>query len=412
MNSRQFDVVIAGGSFVGLTLALALARSTAGSLRIAVVDAVPAEVQLSDAFDGRAAAISAAVKQMLSALGVWDAVSAEAEPVVSIEITDTALDTPLRGSLLTFDAGVNDGEPAAFILENVKLRKALFELVLREPNVKLVLPSRVSRFDITEFEVRADLDTGETLTARLLVAADGQNSQLRRQAGIRAFRWETGQMGIVASIGHEKPHGGKAVQHFLPAGPFAALPLPGNRCSLVWTERGAEAKRILSLSDAGIVEEITRRFGRGLGRITLLSGPAAYPMAMTLARAYVKPRFALAGDAAHGLHWIAGQGLNHGMKDVAALTEVIVEAMRLGLDIGGLESLKRYERWRRFDSTGSAMTAGIINGLFSNDLTPLRMLRGFGLGVVDRIGPLKAFFVQEAAGLTGELPRLLRGEPV
>ncbi len=412
MNKLNFDLVIAGGSFVGLTLALALARSTAGAMRIAVVDAVPADIQLSGTFDGRAAAISASVKAMLSALGVWDEVAADAEPVTSIEITDSSLEAPLRTTLLKFDASVGEGKPAAFILENVKLRKALFECVSREPGIELILPARVTRFEVSETDVRAALDTGETLTARLLVAADGQKSELRRQAGIKAFRWDTGQMGIVSSIGHEKGHGGRAVQHFLPSGPFAALPLPGNRCSLVWTERGAEAKRLMSLGEAEFVEEIARRFGRGLGRLTLLSRPAAYPMAMTLARAFVRPRLALAGDAAHGLHWIAGQGLNHGMKDVAALAEVIVDAMRLGLDIGGLESLKRYERWRRFDSTGSAMTAGIINGLFSNDVTPLRILRGFGLGVVDRIAPLKQFFIDEAAGMTGELPRLLRGEAV
>lgn len=411
MAERDFDVIIAGGSFVGLTLALALSKASLGALRVAVADAASKEQQLSAGFDGRAAAITAAAQQMLSVLGVWDALAGEAQPVTAIDITDSALETPVRTVLLHFDAMLSPGQPAAFIVENLRLREALFKAASAGEGVSLIMPAAIKSFWVDDYGVRAQL-ADATIKARLLVAADGQKSTLRNLAGIKTLNWDSDQVGIVTSVAHEKPHEGRAVQHFLPHGPFAILPLTGNRSSLVWTEHKREAQRILSLSEADIVKEIERRFGRGLGRLSLLARPAAYPLTMTLARQFVKPRFALAGDAAHGLHWIAGQGLNHGLKDVAALAEVIIDAARLGLDIGDIAVLRRYERWRRFDSAASAMAAGLLNGLFSNDFMPFRLLRDFGISAVDRLPPLKQFFVKEAAGLTGDVPKLLRGEPV
>jgi 2-octaprenyl-6-methoxyphenol hydroxylase len=229
-------------------------------------------------------------------------------------------------------------------------------------------------------------------------------------AGIQTHVWPSGKVGIVATVGVEVPHEGVARQHFLPAGPFAILPMTGNRVSVVWTEEAAVAKRILAQDSGAVLEELSRRFGPELGALTLLSKPQAYPLTMTLARDFVRPRFALVGDAAHGLHWIAGQGLNHGLKDVAALAETLIDAARLGLDIGALSTLKRYERWRRFDSTTAAFAAIAINTLFSNDSIGLRMLRSTGLRSVDRISSLKNFFMKEAAGLTGAVPKLLKGE--
>ena len=216
----------------------------------------------------------------------------------------------------------------------------------------------------------------------------------------------------MATVGIEFPHEGVARQHFLPAGPFAILPMTGKRVSIVWTEEASAAKHILSQDRETVLSELFQRFGPELGALTLLSEPKAYPLTMTLARDFVRPRFVLVGDAAHGLHWIAGQGLNHGLKDVAALAETLIDAARLGLDIGGLSVLKRYERWRRFDSTTSAFTAVAINTLFSNDNMGLRMLRSTGLRTVDRLSGLKTFFMKEAAGLTGDVPKLLRGETV
>lgn len=407
-----FDIIIGGGSFVGLALARALDASSQGGFRIAVIESLPLEKMRSTAFDGRTAAITAAAKQMLDVLGVWQAVAAEAQPVTAIDITDSALDTPLRTVALHFDAVLDAGEPAAFILENVRLREALMNAIGASPNIALTAPDTIVSFTASEAKVSARLQSGRSLTARLLVAADGQKSALRRMAGIKEVRWESDQTGIVATVGHEKPHQGRAIQHFLPAGPFAILPMTGNRSSLVWTETTEDAARLLALDAAGLIKEIEQRFGRHLGALALLSKPAGYPLSMNLARSFVKPRLALAGDAAHGLHWIAGQGLNHGLKDVAALTEVLIEAARLGLDIGSLAVLERYERWRRFDSASSAFAAAALNRVFSNDILALRMLRELGLGLVDRLPPLKRFFVQEAAGLTGELPRLLKGELV
>jgi 2-octaprenyl-6-methoxyphenol hydroxylase len=244
------------------------------------------------------------------------------------------------------------------------------------------------------------------------VAADGQNSALRGMAGIGRVAWTSDQLAITGTVHHEKPHHGRAVQHFLPSGPFAILPMTGNRSSIVWTEREGEARRILALDEAGMIAEIEKRAGGWLGALTLPAKLASYPLTMSLARAYVAPRFALAGDAAHALHWIAGQGLNHGLKDAAALAEVLVEAARLGLDIGALTVLERYERWRRFDSATSAASGAALNLLFSNENTPTRMIRHFGLGLVDRLPPLKSMLMREAAGLTGTLPKLLQGRLV
>ncbi|MGI9384103.1 MAG: FAD-dependent monooxygenase, partial [Methyloligellaceae bacterium] len=278
--------------------------------------------------------------------------------------------------------------------------------------VTFIAPAAVTGFDRDMHGVRAQLDDGRTLTGRLLVAADGRRSALRRQAGIKTIGWSYPQTGIVTTVAHEKPHGGRAVQHFLPAGPFAILPLKGDRASLVWTEARATADRIMALDDEGFLEELTRRFGRKLGTLALAGPRQAYPLDMHIARSFVSDRLSLVGDAAHGVHPLAGQGLNIGLRDVAALTEVVVEAMRLGLDPGGAAVLERYERWRRFDSAFSAVVMDGLNRLFSSDNEALRTTRTFGLGIVDRLPPLKDFFVREAAGLTGDLPRLLRGESV
>jgi 2-octaprenyl-6-methoxyphenol hydroxylase len=248
------------------------------------------------------------------------------------------------------------------------------------------------------------------LRVKLLVAADGRNSPLREAAGIGVVRWSYPQTGIVATVRLDRPHQGRAVQHFLPSGPFAVLPLTDDRACITWTEDAARASAILALDDAGFLAETEKRFGYRLGSISLAGPRASWPLDMHLARALVADRFALVGDAAHGVHPIAGQGLNLGLRDVAALTEVVADAARLGLDIGALTVLERYERWRRLDSALSAATFDALNRLFSNDSTPLRTARDFGLGLVERMPALKRFFVSEAAGLNGEVPRLLRGE--
>ncbi len=410
MDGQRYDLIIGGGSFVGMALACGLAKSAPGGFRIAVVERMPVAEARSGAFDGRSVALTAAAKQMLEALGIWPGISADAQPVMAMDITDSKLDFPIRSVLLNFDALQGGDEPTAFIVENAILRRALYEAAESLSDITLIAPETVAGIDLREASAAITLGSGKTLFANLLVAADGQRSALRKMAGFKIVEWTSDQAAITGTIAHEKPHGGRAVQHFLPSGPFALLPMVGNRSSIVWTERADEARRIMASGEAEKLAEIDKRIGGALGRISLAGKLSAFPLSMTLSRGFVKPRVALAGDAAHGLHWIAGQGLNHGLKDAAALTEVLVDAARLGLDPGDLTVLERYERWRRFDSASSAMSAAALNRLFANDNTPLRAARQFGLGVVDRLPGLKRFFMREAAGLTGELPKLLKGE--
>jgi 2-octaprenyl-6-methoxyphenol hydroxylase len=292
------------------------------------------------------------------------------------------------------------------------LYQALATAVRRAPSIKWIASAEAWDFVSGDTEARVRLKGATELSASLLVAAEGRRSRLREAAGIKVIGWSYPQIGIVTTVRHELPHGGCAVQHFLPSGPFAILPLKGNRACITWTEDAAEARRILALDDQAFLAEIEKRFGGRLGTIALDGPRQSWPLEMHLARRYVGPRFALIGDAAHGVHPLAGQGLNLAFRDVAALAEVISEAVRLGLDPGDAQALQRYERWRRFDSVVSAATFDGLNRLFASDLTLLRSAREFGLGLVDRVPALKRFFVGEAAGLTGELPRLLRGESV
>lgn len=411
-DPQRFDLVINGGGFVGLALAYGLAKSAPGTFRIAVIERMPLAETRTDEFDGRTVALIAAAKNMLEALGLWERIAADAEAVSKIDITDTPLDLPVRSPVLHFDTLLGFEEPAAFIVENTVLRRALLDAVATQPDIALIAPDSVVATDFGQSAAHVTLQSGRKLVANLLIAADGRRSVVSKLAGFKTLELDSGQTGIVATVAHEKPHEGRAVQHFLPSGPFAILPMTKSRSSLVWTERTDEAKRIMALDNEAVLEEIEKRMGGSLGALSLAGKLYAYPLQLTLARSFVKPRIALVGDAAHGLHWIAGQGLNHGLKDVAALIEVLVDAARIGMDIGDLTVLQRYERWRRFDSTSSAASAVVLNTLFSNDFGPLRMLRQLGMGVVDRVEPLKRIFVQEAAGMTGTVPKLMKGELV
>ncbi len=413
IETSRFDIVICGGSFVGLALARALSALAPGAYSIAIVEQRPLDELRGSSSDGRTVALTSSVKAMLEVIGVWPALAGNAQPVLRIELTDSTLATPVRPALTGFDASeAPGGEPTAYIVENADLLPALSASLDGAKDVTFFAPDAVADFVTQVGEAEVRLRSGHRLSAKLLIAADGRNSKLREMAGIQTTVWPSDKVGIAATVGIERPHNGTARQHFLPAGPFAILPMTGNRVSIVWTEDADVAKQILAQGREAVLAELSRRFGTELGALTLLSEPGAYPLTMTLARDFVGPRFALVGDAAHGLHWIAGQGLNHGLKDVAALSETLIDATRLGLDIGSLSVLKRYERWRRFDSATSAMSAVAIGTLFSNDNMALRMLRSTGLRTVDRLGRLKAFFMKEASGLTGDLPKLLKGQPV
>jgi 2-octaprenyl-6-methoxyphenol hydroxylase len=403
----RFDVAIAGGGLAGRTLALALAKLAPSGFRIALVDAEPVQ---GGGDDARALALTAATRNLLCALDLWHELAPSAQAIEAIEITDSPLDAALRQHFLGFDAELKDGGVTAHIVEHGALTRVLAAAVARTNAITLFAPDSVADYAADAFKVVLTLLTGETIDAALLVAADGKRSRLRERAGIKCVGWSYPQIGIVATVAHARPHHGRAVQHFLPSGPFAMLPLQGNRCSIVWTEQKARGEAIMALDEAGFLAELTKRFGWRLGEISLAGPRQSFPLDMQIARAFVADRLALIGDAAHVVHPLAGQGLNIGMRDVAALAETIVEATRLGLDIGSPAILERYSRWRRFDSAFSAAVMDGLNRLFSNDSAPLRTLRDLGLGLVDRAPPLKRFLVSEAAGATGTLPRLLRGQ--
>ena len=409
LKAARFDVAISGASFAGLALACALSDALGADFKIALIDRV---ANVAARPDARSFALSAASMHLLQAIGVWQAIAEHAQPVTGIDITDTSLEAGVRPVLLSYDNSTVSGEPATYIVPVGPLTAALRAKVDSLPSITLIAPADALGFTADETGARIRLADGREIEASLVVAADGRRSPLREAAGIKVIGWSYAQTGIVTTVRHDRPHDGRAVQHFLPHGPFAILPLTGNRACITWTEDAAEATRILALDDAGFLAEIEKRFGGKLGAIALDGPRQSWQLELHLARRYVAPRFALLGDAGHGVHPLAGQGLNLAFRDVAALVEVVAESVRIGFDAGDAQALVRYERWRRFDSAVFAATFDGINRLFAADATPLRSIREFGLGLVDRAPALKRFFVGEAAGLNGNLPRLLRGEVV
>lgn len=430
-SADSVDCLIAGGGYVGLSTAVAI-KASAPHMNIVLVDAAPADALSKDE---RASAIAAAAGRMLSRLGIWQDLLDHAQPINEMIVTDSRTQDPVRPVFLTFgevadeaEAGSDDGaaeheghdqsESTAFahMVPNKKLVGALRKRA-EELGIRLLHGETVARFETDNPTTRVHLGSGEVIDTKLLIAADGVRSSLREQAGIRTVSWDYEQMGIVTTVVHERPHHGRAEEHFLPGGPFATLPLPTNekgehRSSLVWTEPTGKAKRLMAADEFTFELELETRFGHKLGEIAVAGPRKAFPLGLTLARDFVRPRFALVGDAAHGIHPIAGQGLNLGFKDAAALAQVIVETDRLGLDIGDMTALERYERWRRFDTVQMGVVTDVLNRLFSNDIGPLRTLRTIGLGLVDRMPKLKAAFIDQAAGKAAQNPSLLNGEAI
>ena len=404
-SNQRLDVLIAGAGIAGLALAAALARALKPNFAIAVCD--PALAQ-EPARDDRVSAIAPGARQLLETLQVWQQIEDNAQPLWAMEITDSHLEDAVRPAFLHFDSEPEANAPLAHIVEHRALLMALRKTAAKA-GIRFIA-SQAESFAPRDEALGVRLADGSACETRLLVAADGARSKLRAAAGIRPVSWGYGQSGIVATIGHERDHEGRAEQHFLPAGTFAILPLVGKRSSIVWAERSGEAERLVALPPAEFKEELIRRFGLKLGEIELLSPPRAYPLSFAIARRFVAARFALLGDAAHVVHPLAGQGLNLGFRDVASLAECVVDAVRLGLDPGSPGALKRYERWRRFDTAMMAGATDGLNRLFSNHSDALRIVRDVGLGVVERMPGLKRYFSREAAGLTGEVPRLMRGE--
>lgn len=404
---RDHDIVIGGGGLTGLVLARSLAMVLGGEARIAVIDPDAAGARS----DPRAYALSAGSRRLLEAIGIWTAIAGDAQPVSGIDITDSALTDAIRPILLSYDTAVDDGEPGMWIVPASAIHGASANAVTGLSGVTLVRAAAIGLVSDTAGSAVALAD-GSSVRAGLVVACDGRQSPLRDAAGIKTVNWRYAQTGIVTTVRHERPHGGRAIQHFLPGGPFAILPLTGNRSCVTWTEEEAEAQRLLAVDDAGFLAALEQRFGYRLGVLELAGPRAGWPLAMHLSRELMAPRFALVGDAVRGVHPIAGQGFNLGLRDVAALCECIVDAVRVGLDVGDATALERYARWRRFDGAASAAAFSALNTLFSQDNALLRSVRDAGLGVVDRMPTLKRLLVSEASGLSGDVPRLMRGEPL
>src|SRR5215467_13354881 len=399
------DVIIGGAGFAGLALAIALRQGLGDPFVVAVIDPTLAQPQSKDP---RASAIAAAARRLFEAIEVWDVVAPNAQPILDMVVTDSKLDDAVRPTFLTFDGEVEQGEPFAHMVENRHLVDALVAKA-KELGVEL-RPGAVAGFENAGGTVDVALADGTAMSARLLVGADGARSLIRERAGIATHGWNYDQSAIVTTVAHERGHDGRAEEHFLPAGPFAILPLTGKRCSIVWTETAGDAERIVALPDNNFHDELEKRFGLQLGELKVIGPRRAFPLALFTARTFIGERLVLVGDAAHIIHPIAGQGLNMGLRDVAALAEAIADAARLGLDPGGAGVLDRYQQWRRFDTMAMGVATDGLNRLFSNRSDALRIMRDVGLGLVDRVPALKELFIREAAGLTGDVPKLLKGE--
>jgi len=388
-----------------LALAIALRQGLGDPFTVTVADPALAHARSQDP---RASAIAAAARRLFEAIGVWGAVAENAQPILDMVVTDSKLDDAVRPAFLTFGGEVEEGEPFAHMIENRHLVDALAEKA-KSLGVEL-RATPVAGFAAGANSTEVQFADGESITARLLVGADGARSLIREQAGIATHGWDYDQCAIVTTVAHEREHNGRAEEHFLPAGPFAILPLTGRRCSIVWTETSGEADRIVALPDSEFHDELEKRFGLQLGDIEVVGPRRAFPLGLFTARTFIGERLALVGDAAHIIHPIAGQGLNMGLRDVAALAEAIADAARLGLDPGGPEVLERYQRWRRFDTMTMGVATDGLNRLFSNNSDALRLVRDIGLGLVERMPMLKRMFIREAAGFTGDVPKLLKGE--
>ncbi len=396
------DVLIVGGGLAGLSLAVALGRA---GIDVTVAERASLDATVDPGFDGRVTAIAYASWRLREGIGAWQHMEAHAQPILDIRVTDGA--APV---FLNFDHRALGNEPFGYLLENRHIRLGLLRTIQDLGTVHLQYPATVDGMEAHPGGVTARLGGHGALRAALVVAADGRKSPLREAAGIKVLGHDYAETGIVTTIEHEKDHLGIAHERFLPAGPFAVLPIAGRRSSLVWSEKHHVAKAILALDDDAFNAEISKRMEGFLGTVHAVGPRFSYPYAVHVAERFCADRLALVGDAAHGIHPIAGQGLNLGWRDVAALAELLVDTARLGLDIGSPLVLERYDRWRRIDTLTLATVTDSLNALFTNDVAPVRLLRDAGLAVVNRIDPLKRFFMQHARGTVGTLPRLLKGE--
>ena len=398
------DLLVLGGGLTGLALAAAVGGA---GYQVLVVERDRYPRMLAGPYDGRATAVARGSKRLLDALGVWPAILPHAEPIREILVAEAESPVEVR-----YDSMELDGEPLGWIVENRRIREALLGRVRELPAVRLFEGEEVAGIHRDAFAARLALASGRRLSAPLLAICEGRLSRSRERLGIGARRWDYGQTGIVCTLRHERPHGGVAVERFFPDGPFAVLPMPGDRSSIVWALEDGLAAAMRELDDAVFAAEVAERFGDRLGAVSVEGRRWYYPLVLVWSERYTDWRVALVGDTARGIHPISGQGWNLALRDVAAVAETVVERLRLGLDPGEPAALESYEAWRRFDSLALVAITDGINRLFANDLLPLRLARNLGLALVERLPPAKRFFMRHAMGMVGDLPRLMRGEPL
>lgn len=401
------DILIIGGGLNGPALALA-----DGGLSVTIIDALPADARGEDTFDGRGYALALASQRLLAAVGVWGDVAAHSQPINEVKVTDGRAGEGPSPWALHFNSDEMADGPMGFMVEDRHLYRAFQNGLRRHLLITQINDETVIAQETGVAHVSVETASGRQLTARVLIGSDGRKSGTAVRAGIKRRGHDYNQTALVCAIGHEQPHHGVAHQFFMPPGPLAILPLTGNRSSIVWSETTAEAARIDALPDQEYLAYLRPRFGSFLGEISIAGTRFTYPLNLTLANSFIADRLALIGDAAHGVHPIAGQGLNLGLRDVGALAEVLILAKRRGEDLGAVDVLERYQAWRGFDTATLAMATDGFNKLFSNDNSLVRAGRGFGLGIVNAVPSLRKRFLSEAAGLTGDVPKLLRGRQI
>ena len=403
-KKSQTEIIISGAGVVGMTLAYALAEH---GIKTAIIDSVDLKSSLSDAFDGRSYAVSYAPYIMLKTIGLWDKIGHSAQPINEIHVTDG--DCPV---FLHFDEQELGDGPLGQMVEVRHIRAGLYKAIKDHDNITLLTPNKIIETETTSGSITIKLESGEQISSSLLIAAEGRRSILREQYDIHVRHWDYQQTGIVTTVEHELPHQGIAHEKFFPSGPFAILPLQGNRSSIVWCEPPERTKTIMNLNEAGFNAELKKKFGDFLGEVQSIGLRWSYPLSMQLADHYTAERFCLIGDAVHGIHPIAGQGFNLGLRDIAALTEVLVDAKKIGADLGSELLLERYVHWRRTDNNVLALGMDGLTRLFSNDNPVISLGRRLGIAAVEEMPAMKKFFMQHARGTIGKLPKLLTGEKI
>ena len=405
LQSMNSDLIIVGGGLNGL--ALALAAASAG-FSVTIIDALPTAVRSLREFDGRSYALALTSKRLLQGIGVWGAVADHAQPMLEIKVTDGRAGEGAAPWMMHFDHAEIEEGPMGFLVEDRHLRAAFLAAMDGSNLITQIDSARVVAQEIMPDGVTVTLDSGDIVSGRLLIGSDGRGSGTAKRAGISRIGWGYDQTAVVCAVAHDKPHGGIAHQFFMPNGPLAILPLTGNRSSIVWSETTDRAAQLMTLDDDQFLDALRPAFGSFLGQISLEGARFSYPLGLTLAQSFIADRVALIGDAAHGVHPIAGQGLNAGLRDVAALTQVLSEAHARGEDIGAAQPLARYQTWRRFDTTTLALATDTFNRLFSNNNPLLRAARDIGMAAINATPTLRRGFIREAAGLTGDLPKLMQ----